>query len=269
MGLADDVARHNADLRRNEAERARHDLLHVGPPPAKAVKSCRLCRDARKLAEMPGRPQAGRDRGPGAGREVGALVTRAEKYFEHYFDGRRSLAVHRLDELVQVTFTHGPDDLTPDVMFLGPTAAGALVEAIDAAARDGAEHFAALEAATARPPAIPRTPRAEADADGLPLWGPAFTFGGLPYTMCPAGDGRVGPGQSAVPETATGRIWHDDCAETAREALSRPDPLTSASAPSGELSAAASAGGADGAAGADRASAVPCRPAAPSPSGRS
>lgn len=33
MGLADDLARHNADLRRSELERARHDLLHVGPPP--------------------------------------------------------------------------------------------------------------------------------------------------------------------------------------------------------------------------------------------
>ena len=60
MGLADDLARHNADLQRNDAERSRHDLLHVGPPPAKAAKSCRLCRNAQKLAEIEAQVRAGK-----------------------------------------------------------------------------------------------------------------------------------------------------------------------------------------------------------------
>lgn len=187
------------------------------------------------------------------------------KYFEHYFDGHKSIAVHRLDELVQVTFTHGPTDLAPDVVFLAPTAAGALVEAIDAAAREGAAIF---EAAEVKAPAR----RQRSEHEGLPAWGAAFDFGGLPYTLCPAGDGRVAPGQSAVPETATGRIWHDDCAEKARESrqsLSCPAAPTSASAPSGDpFGEVGVTGGADGAAGA-RASAVPVGPAAPSTSGRS
>ena len=186
------------------------------------------------------------------------------KYFEHYLDGARSVAVHRVDELVQVTFSHGRDDEHPDVVFFAPTSAHALVESIDAAARDAQVVFeASTKAATTRAGAAP---------NDLPAWGPAFDFGGLPYTLCPAGDGRVAPGQAAKVEVATGRIWHDDCAEAAgayRQSLTCPDPLTSASAPPEPRSAVVVSGGADGAAGADRASAVPCRPAAPSPSGRS
>lgn len=179
------------------------------------------------------------------------------KYFEHYLDAGRSVAVHRIDELVQITFSHGRDDEHPDVVFLAPMSAHAFVEAVDAAARDGQAVFDAgsTRQAPAEPPAT----------GGLPPWGPVFAFGGLPYTMCPAGDGRVGPGDSAKAETATGRIWHDDCAEAAgayRQSLTCPDPLSAASAPP-EASLRSASGGAHGAAGADRASAVPCRPAAP------
>jgi hypothetical protein len=60
MGLADDLARHNAEAKRTDAERARHDLLHVGPPPAKPVKSCRLCRHGQKLAEVEAQVRAGK-----------------------------------------------------------------------------------------------------------------------------------------------------------------------------------------------------------------
>lgn len=191
------------------------------------------------------------------------MTTQPVKYFEHFFAGHRSIAVHRLDELVQITFSHGAGDLEPEVVFLAPTGAAALVEAIDHAAREAKAVLEAAELAAAahRPPPAQRP---EGSAAGLPVWGRAFTFAGLPLTMCPAGDGRVGPGQSAVPETATGRLWHDDCAEAAREGRqSLTEPLTTASAPPGERSAVASSGGAHGAAGADRASAVPGRPAAP------
>lgn len=63
MGLADDLARHNADLARAERDKSRHDLLHllhVGPPPAKPAKSCRLCRNAKKLAEIEAQVRAGK-----------------------------------------------------------------------------------------------------------------------------------------------------------------------------------------------------------------
>lgn len=60
MGLADDIARHNRDLDRAEAERSRHRLLHVGPPPARPVRSCRLCREATKLAETEANVAAGK-----------------------------------------------------------------------------------------------------------------------------------------------------------------------------------------------------------------
>ncbi len=194
------------------------------------------------------------------------MTVRPVKYFDHYFDAGRSISVHRLDELVQITFSHGSEDERPDVVFLAPMSAHAFVEAVDSAARDGQ---AAFEAGT--PAARAEATRAERPpSGGLPPWGPAFDYGGLPYALCPAGDGRVGCGDSARVETATGRIWHDDCAETAgAQSLTCPDPLTPASASPGELSAAAPSGGAHGAAGADRASAVPCRPAAPTPSGRS
>ncbi len=32
MGLADDLARHNAETAKQAADRSRHELLHVGPP---------------------------------------------------------------------------------------------------------------------------------------------------------------------------------------------------------------------------------------------
>lgn len=160
------------------------------------------------------------------------------KYFVHYFDGGRSLSVLRDEELAQIVLSHGRDDEHPDVTFLGPTAAHALVEALDHAARDAQIVFD-----EARTPA----PGDQRPAAGLPAWGRAFTFGGLPYTLCPAGDGRVGPGQSAVAEAATGRIWHDDCAEAAG-AYDHTHPPTSASAPSEARATVASPGGADGAA---------------------
>jgi hypothetical protein len=50
---------------------------------------------------------------------------------------------------------------------------------------------------------------------GLDRWSDAFVFGGLPYTRCAAGDGRIGPGQWAKAEGGSGRLWHDDCAEDA------------------------------------------------------
>lgn len=194
------------------------------------------------------------------------MTSEPVKYFEHYLGGRSSLAVHRLDELVQISFNRDHLDLPPDVVFFAPTAAHALVEAIDAAAREAQAFFDAANSPTHRPPP---PQRAELPPAGLPEWGPQFTYGGLPYVLCPAGDGRVGPGQSAVPETSTGRIWHDDCAEDAaagRQSLTCPDPLTPASASPVACSTSALMGDAHGAAGADRASAVPCRPAAPSPS---
>lgn len=193
------------------------------------------------------------------------MTTHPIKYFEHYLDAGRSIAVHRVDELVQITFSHGRDDEHPDVVFFAPMSAHAFVEGVDAAARDAQSVF---EAASSPGPAAPAEPPA---VGGLPPWGPVFAFGGLPYTMCPAGDGRVGPGQAAKAEAATGRIWHDDCAEVAgayRQSLTCPDPLTPASAPL-EASVASAAGGAHGAAGADRAYAGPCRPAAPTTSRRS
>lgn len=165
------------------------------------------------------------------------MSAQPRKYFVHYFDGGRSLSVHRVEELVQIVLSHGRDDEHPDVTFLGPTAAHALVEALDHAARDA--QLAFDEARTPAP--------GDRAAAGLPAWGPAFTFGGLPYTLCPAGDGRVGVGQSAVAEAATGRIWHDDCAE-AVGAYDHTQPPTSASAPSGLALAGPGSGGADGAA---------------------
>lgn len=254
MGIADDLARHNADLAKHEREKSRHDLLHVGPPPSEAGEV---------LPALPERREAGRDRGPGSLRKAGAGMTaRPEKYFVHFLDGRRSLAVHRLDELVQITYSHGPDDEHPDVVFFAPSSAHALVEAIDHAARDAQAVFDEGQAARR-----PQAQRADVAPDQLPEWGPAFAYGGLPYVFCPAGDGAVGCGQSAVAETATGRIWHDDCAEDAathRQSLNCP-PLTPASAPSNDaFGEVGGAGGADGAAG-GRASAGPHRPAAPSP----
>lgn len=59
MGLTDDVARHNADLAHHEADRLRHENLHVGPPP-KPVRSCRLCREAERLAEVEAMIAAGK-----------------------------------------------------------------------------------------------------------------------------------------------------------------------------------------------------------------
>jgi hypothetical protein len=195
------------------------------------------------------------------------MTAQSVKYFEQFLDAGRSIAVHRLDELVQVTFSHGRHDERPDVVFFAPTSAHAFVEAVDAAARDAQAVFDAGQLAH-RAPA-----RAEAPpAGGLPPWGPAFDYGGLPVADCPAGDGRVSSGQAAKVETATGRVWHDDCAETAgayRQSLTCPDSPAPASAPPEELSAAATSGGADRAAGADRASAVPCRPAAPTTTRRS
>lgn len=66
MDLADDLARHNADLRRSELERARHDLLHVGPPPSEA---------GQVLPSVPQRQEVGRDRGSGPGRKAGEGMT--------------------------------------------------------------------------------------------------------------------------------------------------------------------------------------------------
>lgn len=59
MGVADDLAAHNAAMKRAEAERARHDHLHVGPPP-KPAKSCRLCRHAKELAAIEAQVKAGK-----------------------------------------------------------------------------------------------------------------------------------------------------------------------------------------------------------------
>lgn len=182
------------------------------------------------------------------------MTAQSVKYFEHWSDGHRRLQVHRLDELVQVTVTNGIEDPDPLVLFLSPTAGHGLAGAVEAAARDARAIFEAAQAQR----------RAERSGEGLPAWGPAFTFGGLPYTLCPAGDGRVAHGQSAVPETATGRIWHVDCAEAARESLSRPDSPAPASAPPAAADASA-VGGAHGAAGAGSSSAVAGSPAAPNP----
>ena len=133
------------------------------------------------------------------------------KYFEHHADRHRTLSLHRLDEVVMVILSSGPDDEMPETMFLGPTAVRALANALRTAARDAQAVFDAgntpqLASAAAGPPA----------RYGLVTeWSPAFTFSGLPYSLCPAGDGRVGPGEMAKVESSTRRIWHDDCAEEA------------------------------------------------------
>lgn len=59
MGLADDVARHNAEMVTNADEESRHRLLHVGPPP-KPAKSCRLCKRTAQLADIEAQVRAGK-----------------------------------------------------------------------------------------------------------------------------------------------------------------------------------------------------------------
>ncbi len=59
MGIADDLARHNAETAAQVADRLRHEKLHVGPPP-QPVRSCRLCRYATELERIDAMVRSGK-----------------------------------------------------------------------------------------------------------------------------------------------------------------------------------------------------------------
>lgn len=94
----------------------------------------------------------------------------------------------------------------------------------------------------------------------LPEWSCAFEFAGVPFTVCVACNDPVDAGQLATVEVATRAVWHDYCAMRHITILAT---LEAASASPDHGDRRSVVGGADGAAGAGRASAVPCRPAAP------